>query len=289
MDRLKGALLVDRAILAVSGPQAESFLQGLVTVDVSTLAPGEARLAALLTPQGKILFDFLLLRRENEFLLDCRAEVAEDLLKRLTFYRLRAKVEIEDRSGMLSVIALWGDAGAVKIEGSFTDPRLETMGLRAIAEKEKVEPALREAGADIVPLAEYHAQRVHAGIGEGGLDFAFGEAFPHEANMDLLGGVSFTKGCFVGQEVVSRMEHRGTARTRIVPVRFAEGAARMGEEITSGGKGIGTLGSVAGSEALAMMRLDRAREAAERGEKLHAGDAILEPRNGSFAATGGEA
>lgn len=287
MSQLKGALLVDRAILAVSGPQAESFLQGLVTVDVEKLEPGQARLCALLTPQGKILFDFILLRQEGEFLIDCRAEVAEDLLKRLTFYRLRAKVDLEDRSGGLSVIALWGGADPEKIDGAFADPRHEAMGIRAIVEKDTAEPALRQAGADIVPLADYHAQRVHAGIGEGGLDFAYGEAFPHEANMDLLGGVSFSKGCFVGQEVVSRMEHRGTTRTRIVPVRIAEGVASMGAEITAAGKAIGKIGSVAGNEALAMMRVDRAGEAMERGEALHAGESVLAPRNGTYEAAGG--
>lgn len=286
MSQLKGALLVDRAILAVLGPEAESFLQGLVTVDVEKLEQDTARLAALLSPQGKILFDFVLARREGEFLIDCRAEIAEDLLKRLTFYRLRAKVDLENRSGALSVIALWGDAGAERIEGGFADPRHGAMGYRAIVEKDTAEPALREAGADIVPLADYHAQRVHAGIGEGGLDFAFGETFPHEANMDLLGGVSFTKGCYVGQEVVSRMEHRGTARTRVVAVRFAQGAAGMGAEITAGGKAIGKLGSVAGKEALAMMRLDRAGQAKERGEELRAGNAVLAPRNGDYAAAG---
>ena len=286
MSNLKGALLTDRTVVTASGPDAEGFLQGLVTADVAAIGESQGRLAAILSPQGKVLFDFLLVRREGGFVIDCRADMAADLVKRLGFYKLRAKVELADAGDSLGVIALWGDE-LPPIEGAFADPRHRGMGLRVLAGSGDGEAALRAVGAQIVPLAAYHAHRVHVGVGEGGADFVLGDTFPHEANMDLFGGVSFSKGCYVGQEVVSRMEHRGTARTRLVAVRLG-GEAAAGSEITAGGKAIGRLGSVAGEEALALLRLDRAGEVMEQGDKLSAGGAQVSPRDGgTFEPAGG--
>ncbi|HSM19736.1 MAG TPA: folate-binding protein [Hyphomicrobiales bacterium] len=274
MGQVKGAILADRGVVRVAGEEAVSFLQGLVTADVAGLAPGAARFAALLTPQGKILFDFLLLRAEGGFLLDGRAEALAELVKRLTFYKLRAKVEISDESGAKAVLALWG--GTPQAGGFYEDPRAAALGFRAIADKTEAERLLQEAGAETVSLDDYHAHRILLGVPEGGRDFAFGDTFPHEANMDRLSGVSFSKGCFVGQEVVSRMQHRGTARSRILPVAIS-GSPEAGSEIRAGGKALGSLLAVQGERGLALLRLDRVEAAQKAGDAITAGEADITP------------
>jgi tRNA-modifying protein YgfZ len=233
--------LADRAVLAVTGADAETFLQGLVAADVSGLVPGDARYAALLTPQGKILFDFFVLRREDGFWIDAERAALPDLLKRLTMYKLRAKVAVAELPET--------KVSASAERGDIADTRLKEMGYRSYG---ATAPA-REAG--------YHAHRIRLGLADSARDVGQGEYFPHEANLDQLGGVSFTKGCYVGQEVVSRMEHRGTARSRMLPVRIEGGAPPKGTEVLGGGKPVGTVLSSAGEDAIAILRLDRLKEA----------------------------
>lgn len=255
------AYLDDRGVVSVSGEDAEKFLQGIVTCDLDRATP--ARFGALLSPQGKILFDFLLMRREGGFLLDTARASAADLAKRLGFYKLRAKVNVEDVSDRLGVVAGWDEPVA---EGGFGDPRLPGLGWRAIVERETA-PVIATAGSDA-----YHVRRIALGVPESGRDFTAAETFPHEADMDQLGGVDFDKGCFVGQEVVSRMQHRGTARTRAVPVVFTSGTApEDGGEVFAGGKSAGRLGSVAGGRGIAVLRLDRVADAMAAGDALTAG------------------
>jgi folate-binding protein YgfZ len=254
-------LLADRGVLRVAGPQCETFLQDLVSNDVTSLGPGEARYAALLTPQGKILFDMIIVAIEEAgaraFLIDCAREQAADLTKRLTFYKLRAKVAIENRSDQIAVLA-YLDA-APQLDGIVVrDPRSEALGFRAYV--------LREHAAAVqTDLGVYETRRIAAGVPQGGTDFAYGDAFPHEANLDRLNGVDFKKGCYVGQEVVSRMQHRSTTRKRIVKVGFTGIAPQPGAEIKAGDNLIGSMGSSAGEYGLAMVRLDRANEAKAAG------------------------
>lgn len=273
------ALLPDRAVVTVTGEDSTGLLQGVVTCNVETLEPGEARLGALLTPQGKVLFDFLISRIEipgieGGYRLDTEATRAPDLLKRLTLYRLRAKAALA-LDPTLSVAAAWDGAGTAMDTEVVTDGRLADLGTRLYA-------AQGAFSADATE-ADYHAHRIGLGIPEGGRDFAFSDAFPHEALMDQLGGVDFKKGCYVGQEVVSRMQHRGSARTRIVPVVAVEGTLESGAEITAGARGLGTVGSVAGPRGLAMLRLDRLADAVATGEPLRAGGARLGVEKPSFA------
>jgi folate-binding protein YgfZ len=263
----KVALLPDRGIVRVAGEDAEKLLQGIVTNDMDLLASRPAIHTALLAPQGKILFDFFVATTAGGFLIDTDRAQAEGLVKRLTMYKLRAKVAIEDLSAGYQVLTAWGDAQEA---GSFPDPRLEQLGWRGIVSTN--EKAVANATAEA-----YHARRIALGMPEGGKDYAFGDAFPHEANLDVLGSVSFTKGCFVGQEVVSRMQHRGTARKRIVIVE-GDGDLQPGAEVTAGEAAIGSIGSVAGRQALALLRLDRAREAIDKGEPLRAGGISLAMR-----------
>ncbi|MBY0256640.1 folate-binding protein YgfZ [Methylobacterium sp.] len=269
------ALLPDRAVVTVSGEDATSFLQGVVTCNVETLDPGEARLGALLTPQGKILFDFLVARAADGFQLDVAADQAPGLAKRLGLYRLRAKVTIT-LDPTLGVAAAWDGAETAATVTRLHDGRLRGMGERLIF-------PLGAFSADATE-ADYHAHRIAHGIPEGGRDFPWSDAFPHEALMDQLGGVDFRKGCYVGQEVVSRMQHRGTARTRIVPLVAVDGGAlEPGAEITSGPRGLGTVGSVAGRRGLGTLRLDRLADALAAGETLRAGRTLIGVEKPAFA------
>lgn len=269
------AILGDRGIVIVAGEDAKSFLQGLVTSDVSGLVPGRAAYTALLSPQGKILVDFLVTEAETEkgggLYLDCPLSLTGDLVKRLTIYRLRARITIADASARLHVGAAWG-AGAeawrpAELVAAFQDPRDGALGWRFIG--------VFDAAGGGGSAERYEARRIALGVPKGGVDFAYGETFPHDANLDLLHGVDFKKGCFVGQEVVSRVEHRGTARKRIVRVHFAGPAPAPGTEIVAGGAAIGTFGSATAGTGLAMIRTDRTEEAVAAHLPLVAGGVEL--------------
>ena len=265
----KAAMLEDRGVVSVIGADATGFLQGLLTNDVERLGPCEARYAALLTPQGKIMFDMIVVRAPDAdgaaYLLDCTAAQAADLAKRLGFYKLRAKVAVADVSATRAVAAFWGGEPAA-IEGGllYADPRDPRLGWRAILPR----PIAAAIGTEHVN--EYEGLRIGAVAPKGGLDFAYGDAFPHDANLDLLHGVDFDKGCYVGQEVVSRMKHRGTARRRIVRVKLAGPPPASGAPVMDRELAVGVLGSSSGREALALLRLDRAEDAAAAGRTLSA-------------------
>ncbi|WP_245443861.1 folate-binding protein YgfZ [Microvirga sp. KLBC 81] len=263
--------LADRGVVRVSGEDAKSFLDGLITCDLDRVSPEAARLGALLSPQGKVLFDFIVFQAPEEigggYYLDTLKLFATDLTKRLTFYKLRAKVVIEDLSDAMAVVAGWDEQRPDDEVGLVAeDPRLPELGWRAII---AAQDAAEFAKA---PAEAYHVHRIALGVPEGGRDFLFGDAFPHEALMDQLHGVDFDKGCYVGQEVVSRMQHRGTARTRIVPAAYEGGfAADMGVEVTAGEKVLGKTGTGAEGRGLIMIRLDRAADALAAGEPILAG------------------
>ena len=240
--QFEGGTLPGRAVLSVTGAEAAHFLHNLLTADVEHLGDGGATLAALLSPQGKILFDMLVVRQGDGFLIDCAADQRADLLKRLAMYRLRAKVEVAPRDD-LHVSVSPGE-----IPGGYRDPRSAAIGWRA-------------TGPEGRPAQGYDAARIALGLADSAADLGSGEFFPHEANLDQLGGVSFKKGCYVGQEVVSRMEHRGTARSRILPVALGGAAPLRGTEVRAGEKLVGTLLSSSGNAALALLRLDRLAEA----------------------------
>jgi folate-binding protein YgfZ len=246
--------LPSRAVISVAGDGAKDFLQNLVTADIDDLKPGQATYSALLQPQGKILFDFFVLSENGRYAIDCSAAQRPELLKRLTFYKLRAKVDLSASDEEVGVAAAKPANGL-----SFTDPRAALLGARLIAGKGSLPDADDEA---------YRGGRIRLGIADSDEDIGSGELFPHEANLDQLGAVSFKKGCFIGQEVVSRMEHRGTARNRIVPVYSPKGTPLKGSEIKAGGKTIGTVLSAADKDALALIRLDRLKDAVEAGVGL---------------------
>jgi folate-binding protein YgfZ len=272
---MKAALLPDRGVVKVAGDDARKFLNGLVTSDIAKVTPETASFTALLTPQGKIIVDFILAEAPpadgGGFFLDCPRALAPTLLQRLNFYKLRAKVLIEDLSETLGVLAVWDGDAATEYGLCYRDPRLAALGLRCMLPPHLAADAAADLGAELVDASAYEAHRIALGVPRGGLDFIYGDAFPHETDMDQFGGVDFDKGCFVGQEVVSRIEHRGTARSRVVPVAFDGFAPEAGTPVSAGGKAVGTFGSGAQGRGLAMLRLDRVGDAVAAGEPLVAG------------------
>lgn len=279
MDATRIARLDDRGVVSVIGPDAEKLLQSIVTADMDWLAEKPAIHSALLIPQGKMMFEFFIVKAGDGFLLDTSRAKAADLVKRLGLYKLRASVAIADASAGHDVLAAWGDA-APQAEGAivYADPRLPALGWRIIAPHGSLSPT-----AD---AADYHEHRIALGVPEAEKDYPLGDAYPHEALLDQLGGVSFKKGCYVGQEVVSRMQHRGTARKRVVRVIAAGALPPPGSEIGDGETNAGTLGSVAGHEGLALVRLDRAADVLAKGHRLAAGPVAIDieiPEWASFA------
>jgi folate-binding protein YgfZ len=278
---MKAALLPDRGVVKVAGDDARKFLNGLLTADLDRVSPASARYAALLTPQGKIIVDCIVAEIAPEdgagLLLDCPRALAPNLVERLSFYKLRAKVTVEDLSGALGVLAVWDGEATTEYGLVYRDPRVAALGSRVMLPPHVAAEAAAELGATLCEAEAYEAHRISLGIPRGGLDFIYGDAFPHEADMDQLGGVDFEKGCYVGQEVVSRMEHRGTARNRVVPVTCDAFAPEAGTPVVAGERPIGTMGSSARTHGLAMLRLDRVADAIATGTALVAGGVEIRP------------
>lgn len=272
---MKAAFLPDRGVVKVSGSDARNFLNGLVTTDLTLLQPGSGRFGALLTPQGKIIVDFLITQAPSGhgggFLIDCPRALAAALTDKLRFYKLRAKVEVENLSDSFGVLAAWGGVPAVQVDLAFADPRKDALGWRILVPAELAQKAADLIGAQMMDSADYEAHRIASGVPRGGLDFIYSDAFPHETNMDRLHGVDFDKGCYVGQEVVSRMHHRGTVRTRTVRIMLDGPAPEAGATIVAGEKPVGTMGSTAGRHGLALIRTDRVSDALEAGTPLTSG------------------
>ena len=299
MPQCRIALLVDRGLVEISGPDATDFLQGLVTNDVDHELEGEVLFAGLLAPQGKILCDFFVIRCETDvYWLECGAAQAGNLVKRLSMYKLRAKIAATDRSAEFATAVSWGVEGAHEPSEipalatsavSYTDPRYAPLGSRHIFARADVATFLESVGDAAADETAYHAHRIKLFVPQGGIDYIYGEALPHEAGYDDLCGVDFEKGCYVGQEVVSRMHHRGTAKTRIagvelaVPLAVGADADATALEIRAADLPVGVLGSRDGVHGIATIRLDRAEEALQQGVPLQMGDIAVTLRQPPWA------
>lgn len=256
-------LLSDRAVLKIAGPDARGFLQGIVTQNVEALAPGGAAFSALLTPQGKILFDFILVATAEGFLIDCFAEAAEGLAKRLSLYRLRAKVTIETLPGF-AVAASKGPAPAAPAGVTvFADPRLPALGHRLIGPREAL--SLEPGDGD------HQRRRISLGVPEFGRDFASDEVFLTDVDYDALHAVDYKKGCFIGQEVTSRMKRKGEIRKRTVMLRAEGTAPGKGTPVTAGEAALGEVLSGVDGTSLALLRMDRLADAERAGVQIVAG------------------
>jgi folate-binding protein YgfZ len=282
---MTAALLPDRGVVKVAGDDARKFLNGIITADLAKVTPEAPCYAALLTPQGKIIADFIVVEATAEdgggFFLDCPVALASALVERLKFYKLRAKVTVEELP--LGVLAAWNGGGTTENGLCYADPRLPALGMRCILPPDAAAEVAAELGATLAAAEDYEAHRIALGVPRGGLDFTYNDAFPHEADMDQLNGVDFAKGCYVGQEVVSRVEHRGTARSRVVPVAYDDSAPEAGASVEAGDKTVGTMGSAAKGRGLALLRLDRVGEAMAEGKPLIAGGVALRPLKPDWA------
>jgi folate-binding protein YgfZ len=269
--------LADRGVLKMEGAEAQGFLQRLITNSVQNINAGESRFSALLSPQGKLLFDFFVIPlpdgAEAGFLIDCVRDQSAALAQRLNLHKMRAKIAITDQSDNLGVAAIMSCSAPAQFGAVvYRDMRAAGMGLRMI-------------GADLAKVsngetADYEARRIAEGVPKGGLDFVYGDAFVQDTNLDWLNGVDFKKGCYVGQEVVARVHHRKSAKKRIVKFHFEGAPPSHGAEIAAAGAPLGQVGSTAGSEGLAMVRLDRLEDALAADAVVTAGAtpiAILAP------------
>ena len=273
--------LDDRAVVAVSGSDADGFLQGLITNDVEKLRDGSAIHAALLTPQGKYLFDFLVFRRESAFCLDCEAEARPALAKRLAMYKLRADVTI-DAAVPDPVGVVFGDdaeraARRIEVADIFPDPRHPVLGARVVGEVG--DGALKRAGIEQAARADYEALRMAHGVPDGRRDLVPEKSFLLENGFDELNGVDFEKGCYVGQEVTARMKHRNLIRKRLVPVRIDGAAPDPGTPVFRGDAEVGEIRSSAGGLGLALLRID----AIEGNDALRAAEASISANKPDWA------
>lgn len=239
------AVLNSRALISLSGEDWREFLQGLITQDVATLQPGEARFGGLLTPQGRLLFDLFVVGRADGCWLDVEAQHRPALTMRLTMYRLRAKVVIA--ADDTPVAALFGQGAAPA--GWIVDPRLSTLGWRGYG-------AAPPAEAAQVDEAAYESHRLALGV-PGPADWGSEKTYPIEANFDLLNGIDFHKGCFVGQETTSRMKRRGQIKNRMLPLSFDGAAPAFYAEVLLGDRRAGEVLSGQDGRAMALVRLDR--------------------------------
>ncbi|BCH53815.1 YgfZ/GcvT domain-containing protein [Agrobacterium vitis] len=250
----------NRAFLKVAGSDATHFLNNLLTADLSLIEPGQAAPSALLTPQGKILFDMLVYPLSDGYLLEVESDEQEALLRRLTLYKLRAAVTLTTAE-FSGVTVIWDNVPSE----AFQDRRFAAAGETVWRVPGRVNTA-----EDDIRL--YTALRIKAGVAEAGLDYPLQDAYPHDVLLDLNGGVSFKKGCYVGQEVVSRMHHRKMARRRVAIVSADTTLPATGTELRADGKPLGTLGTIMDNIGLAILRIDRTGDAITNGTPILAGD-----------------
>jgi tRNA-modifying protein YgfZ len=240
----KLAHLATRSVLSVSGADRITFLQGLVSNDVTLAAPGRALWAALLTPQGKWQADFFIFADADRLLLDCEAAQAPDIARRLSRFRLRAQAAIAAET--MAVYAAWDgpppDAPVVA-----PDPRLPAAGWRLLT------------GTALTPTAsaaDYDLHRLTLGLPDGSRDMEAEKSVLLEAGFDELGGVSWTKGCYLGQELTARTKYRGLVKRRLLPVSAGQALPPPGTPVTRDGADVGTMRSSDGAIGLALLRTD---------------------------------
>jgi len=264
---MASAEFLNRRVIAISGPERHGFLQGLITNDIAECQSGRAIYAGLLTPQGKLLFDFFITPVGDELWLDCAAATIADLTRRLNFYRLRAQVTIAAKPE-LSICAVWGDEQRAADAGlvTFPDPRLTELGVRIIGLRGPIEQKI----AGFAP-GNYRAHRISLGVPDSE-DLPPDQVFALDAGFEELHGVSFSKGCYVGQEVTSRMKHRATARRRFLTVEAGQAIA-PGAAIDAGGLELGRVTSAVGNTGLALVRIDRFADAEQNAVPISAAGA----------------
>ncbi|WKA28523.1 CAF17-like 4Fe-4S cluster assembly/insertion protein YgfZ [Bradyrhizobium roseum] len=271
---LNVAVLPDRRVVAIGGADRVKFLQGLMTNDIRRLAADRALYGGFLTGQGKLLYDAFAIADGERILIDIAANLAGDLVKRLISFKLRAAVEIGETAPALAVAAAWGPGAATKLElestegaagnrtfaephHAFVDPRIADLGVRLIYPADfAMATKLTPFGFVAATVADYTAHRLSLGIADTA-EIGGEVCYPLEANFEMLHGVDFKKGCYVGQELTARMKFRGIQRKRILPVSGAAALPEAGTSVTSDGTELGPLIAASGTQGLALLRLDR--------------------------------
>jgi hypothetical protein len=284
-------LLPERGTIALRGPDARGLLQGVISTDIERVTPQSAGYGALLTPQGKYLFDFVIAQLGDALLLDTERARVSDLVRRLMMYRLRAKAEIEDRSELFEVAAVLGPSVAAKLdlpdrpgaaraldEGVvLIDPRLADLGARAILPHGRASEILERMGLEPLPGEAYEQARIALGVPDGGRDLVIERSTLLESGFEELHGVDFKKGCFVGQELTARMKYRGLVRKRLMPVALQGPPPEPGTQILLDGRDAGELRSSVDGRGIALLRLEQVARAAEQGKPLLAGETEVIP------------
>jgi len=286
MSNLQYCVADNRGLLHITGGDAAEFLQGMISNDIDLVTPEKTVYAALLTPQGKFLFDFFVLRDEDGsgFYLDCDKTRLADLQRKLTMYKMRADVTLSDASDLFSVATCFGDVAALLANGNsktagstsgygggilFVDPRLADMGVRIILPRDGIRKTLEDAGFTEASPDDLEAHRLALGVPEGGRDILVEKSFPLECNFDELGAISYTKGCYVGQEMTARTHHRATLRKRLLPVRIKGEIPPVGTPIIHNEREVGEMRSGQAGQGIALIRL----------EHLSSTDAANQPDN----------
>lgn len=279
-EPLKAVVLRDRKIVAVSGTDRVKFLQGLMTNDMRRLAPDRALYAGFLTGQGKLLYDAFVFQDGDRILVDIATGLVEDFVKRLSAFKLRAAVEIGEAAPALAVAAMWGPGATARLkldsaEGvvgnsalagdrhAFVDPRIAALGARLIYPADiPIEAELARLGFACATAADYAEHRLALGIADTA-EIGGEICYPLEANFEMLHGVDFKKGCYVGQELTARMKLKGELRKRMLPVSSSELLPTTGTSVTADGTELGPLIAASGTRGLALLRLDRLADARE--------------------------
>jgi tRNA-modifying protein YgfZ len=292
-------LLAERGVLALRGGDARSFLQGLTSNDIARIREEQAGYGALLTPQGKFLFDFFIAQEGAQLLLETELARLEQLLRRLLMYRLRSKVDLEDVSKRFAVVALIGDdvaglldlprrPGAARIleQGLvFIDPRLARLGARGLLPKDNAAALLAKLGFEELEPAAYERLRLMLGVPDGSRDLVVEKSTLLESGFEELNGVDFAKGCFVGQELTARMKYRGLVRKRLLPVAFTGAPPAPGTIIRLGGREAGEMRSGIDGQGLALLRLEQVEKARAEGAPLMAGATEILPQEPAWASS----
>ena len=283
MAESRFTVLEERGVLAVAGPDRADFLQGLVSNDATRVSVERAVYAALLTAQGKYLHDFFMVEHSDAIWLDTEAARLGDLKRRLSIYRLRAKVTLDERPDLAvaavfdgAAFGLPADPGAARaVDGgvAFTDPRLAALGVRAVLPRDHLQRVLRDARAVETDFAEYDRLRLSLGVPDGSRDLVLDKSILLESGFDELNGVDWQKGCYIGQELTARTKYRGLIKKRLFPIKIDGPTPEPGTIVTLDGREAGEIRSGRDGIGLALLRL----EAVGKGEQLIAGDTAIEP------------
>lgn len=294
MSQAQAVILEHRGVLEATGEDLRDFLQGIVSNDVTKVAPDRAIWSAFLTPQGKFLHEFFIAAQGDGFLLEAEAERLEDLKRRLSMYKLRSKVTLRDGRADFTVAVLLGsdaltslglpaESGAAKAFGgglAFVDPRLPALGARAILPQASAGETLEQAGFTLTELAAYDALRLALGVPDGSRDLEVEKSILLESGFDELHGVDWDKGCYMGQELTARTKYRALIKKRLVPVEIDGPQPDPGTTIMAGARDAGTLRSTSGARGLALIRLEFL---AEPDLPLTAGEATITPHKPDWA------